>query len=137
MTLLGITNNKAIFRRITCVELLTNFDLEDRESSHSESSESDIEEKYSCFKKRSIAGGKQKSSKKQKRHDSESNCYYFFTLPSTLHCFLMFQVVIVLDVLCFWKQIPFCYVFLSLFFYRHLATTYFYRAFSLFSHEKF
>ena len=90
MTLLSIANNKAIFRRITCLELLNNFDLEDMESSHSESSESDIEEKYSCFKKISIAGGKQKSSKKQKRYDSESKRCYFFTLPSTLHYFMMF-----------------------------------------------
>ena len=40
--------------------------MEDMESSHSDSDETDIEERYSCFKKRNIAGGKQKSSKKQK-----------------------------------------------------------------------
>ena len=51
MTLLGIVNNKAIFRRIACLELLNNFDLEDMEPSRSESSESDIEEKYSCLEK--------------------------------------------------------------------------------------
>ena len=49
MTLLGIANNKAIFRRIACLELLNNFDLEEMESSHRESSESDIAEKYLCF----------------------------------------------------------------------------------------
>ena len=122
--------------RITCLELLNNFDLGDMESSHSGSSESDIEEKYSCFKKRSIAGGKQTSSKKQKRYDSESKRCYFFTLPSILHYFLMFKVVknnSVQNV----KTISFCYVFLSLFFCRYLATTYFYRPFSLFSYEKF
>ena len=132
MTILGFANNKAMFRRTACLELLNNFDLEDMESSHSESSESDIEEKYSCFKKRSIAGGKQTSSKKQKRYDSESKCCYFFTLPSILHYFLMFKVVknnSVQNV----KTISFCYVFLSLFFCRYLATTYFYRPFSLFS----
>ena len=46
--------------------------MEDMESSHSDSDETDIEERYSCFKKRNIAGGKQKSSKKQKRDDDES-----------------------------------------------------------------
>ena len=40
--------------------------MEDMEFSHSDSDETDIEERYSCFKKRNIAGGKQKSSKKQK-----------------------------------------------------------------------
>ena len=73
--------------------MLNNFDMEDMESSHNESDERDIEERYPCFKKRSIAGGKQKSSKKQKRDDSESKCFYFFTLPCILHYFLMFQVV--------------------------------------------
>ena len=77
MTLLGIADNKAIFRKVTCLELLNNFDLEDIGSSHNECSESVTEEKYSCFKKRSIAGGKQKASKKQKRYDSESKCCYF------------------------------------------------------------
>ena len=57
LTFLGTANNKAICRRVICLELLNNFDSE--ESSHSESSENDIEEKYSCFKKRSIAVGKQ------------------------------------------------------------------------------
>ena len=37
------------------------------EYSHSEKEENDIEKRYSCFKERSKAGGKQKSSKKQKR----------------------------------------------------------------------
>ena len=46
--------------------------MEDMESSHSDSDETGIEERYSCFKKRNIAGGKQKSSKKQKRDDDES-----------------------------------------------------------------
>ena len=46
--------------------------MEDMESSHSDSDETDIEERYSCLKKRNIAGGKQKSSKKQKRDDDES-----------------------------------------------------------------
>ena len=46
--------------------------MEDMEFSHSDSDETDIEERYSCFKKRNIAGGKQKSSKKQKRDDDES-----------------------------------------------------------------
>ena len=62
------------------LKLLNNFDFEDMESSHKKSSESDFEEKYSCFKKRSIAGGKHKSSKNQKRYDSESKCCYFFSL---------------------------------------------------------
>ena len=83
MTLLGIANDKTIFKSISCLELLNNFHLEDMKSSHSESSESDIKEKYSCFKKRSIAGGKQKSSKKQKRYNSESDgCYFSLYLLS-------------------------------------------------------
>ena len=73
--------------------MLKNFDMEDMESSHSENGENDIEERYSCFKKKSIAVGKQKSSSKQKRDDRESKCYYFFTLSFILHYFLMFQVV--------------------------------------------
>ena len=64
--------------------------MEDMESSHSESDERDIEQRYSCFKKRSMAGGRQKYSKKQKRDDKESKYFYFFTLPSILHYFLMF-----------------------------------------------
>ena len=59
LTFLGTANNKAICRRVICLELLNNFDSEDTEPSHSESSENDIEEKYSSFKKRSIAVGKQ------------------------------------------------------------------------------
>ena len=51
------------------------------ESSQSESSESDIEGKYSCFKKRSIVGGKQKPTKKQERYDSERKCCYFSLYP--------------------------------------------------------
>ena len=38
--------------------------MEDMESSHRDSNERDIEDRYLCFKKRSIAGEKQKSSKK-------------------------------------------------------------------------
>ena len=64
--------------------------MEDMEFSHSDSDETDIEERYSCFKKRNIAGGKQKSSKKQKRDDDECKCCYYFTLPSILYHFLMF-----------------------------------------------
>ena len=44
--------------------------MEDMKSVHSESDESDIEERYSYFKKRSIADGEKKSRKKQKRDDS-------------------------------------------------------------------
>ena len=107
MILLGSANNKAIFRGIARLELLSNFDLEDMESNHSESFESDTEEKYSCFKKKSIAGGKQKYSKKQKRYDSESKRCYFFTLLSTLHYFLMFFRSLQIVVCRMWKQFPF------------------------------
>ena len=96
MTLLSIANNKTIFRKITCLELLNNFDLEDMESSHSESSKGDIDEKYSCLKKRSIAGGKQKSSKKQKRYDSESvvifSLYLLFFI--TFSFFRSLQIIV-------------------------------------------
>ena len=53
---------------------------------HSKSNENDIEKRYSCFKKRTLAGWKQKSSKKQKQDYSGSNfCYFFhFTLNPPL-----------------------------------------------------
>ena len=65
MTLLSIENNKTIFRKITCLELLNNFDLEDMESSHSESSKGDIDQK----KRRKEAQEKKHSwwKKKKKR----------------------------------------------------------------------
>ena len=64
--------------------------MEDMESSHSDSDESDIEEIFMLQAKKQRADGKQKSSNKEKRDDSESKCCYFFTLSSILHYFLMF-----------------------------------------------
>ena len=94
------------------------------ESSQSESDERDIEQRYSCSKKRSIAGGKQRSSKKQKRDDGESKCFYFFTLPSIFHYFLMLQVV-TNNSMQNVEKISFYYIFLSLIFCRYFARTYF------------
>ena len=61
------------------------------ESSHSEIDESDIEKRYSSFKKRSKAGGNQKSGKKQKKIIAKVSLVIFFTLPSVLRYFLMLQ----------------------------------------------
>lgn len=62
------------------------------ESSHRENDESNTEKRSSRFKKISKAGGKQKSSKNQKRDYSKNKPGYFFTSPTNLHYFLMFQL---------------------------------------------